>query len=173
MTSDLEAPSVLGSVKPLDLSVVTSALAEDSDEDLPAPGALPAATKKKAAALESLLNEETEREKQEREAMVESEEQLDLRTFWRPSKMWSIDQQDKAQYVGDGWRGQIAQALRGKPSHPCASPNEADSPSAFRRHLHVVHALPVGRHAILATEFGRDRFSRRPPSRVPLDHRTA
>ncbi|BGP08914.1 hypothetical protein JCM10049v2_004765 [Rhodotorula toruloides] len=113
MTSDLEAPSVLGSVKPLDLSVVTSALAEDSDEDLPAPGALPAATKKKAAALESLLNEETEREKQEREAMVESEEQLDLRTFWRPSKMWSIDQQDKAQYVGDGWRGQIAQALRG------------------------------------------------------------
>ncbi|BGP32910.1 hypothetical protein JCM10296v2_004695 [Rhodotorula toruloides] len=112
-TSDLEPPSALGGAKPLDVSLVTSALAEDSDEDLPAPGALAAATEKKAAAMESLLNEETEREKQEREAMVESEEQLDLRTFWRPSKMWSIDQLKKDEYGGDGWRGQIAQALRG------------------------------------------------------------
>ncbi|BGP00301.1 hypothetical protein RTBOTA2_003526 [Rhodotorula toruloides] len=113
MTSDLEAPSALGNVKPLDVSLVTTALAEDSDEDLPAPGALPPATKKKAAAMESLLNEETEREKQEREALVEPEEQLDLRTFWKPSKMWFTDQLDEGEYVGDGWRGQIAQALRG------------------------------------------------------------
>ncbi|BGP25414.1 amino acid transporter [Rhodotorula toruloides] len=112
MTSDLEASSALGRVKPLDTSVVTSALATDSDEDLPAPGALAGATQKKAALIENLLSEETEQEKKEREAAVESKQQLDLRTFWRPSEMCSIDELDREEYVGDGWRGQIAQALR-------------------------------------------------------------
>lgn len=167
-SSDLEAPSALGRVKPLDTSVVTSALAGDSDDELPTPGALAAAASKKASAIESLLKEEKARERAAREADDEPGQQFIARTFWRNRPMGSMSKLDCKEYGGEGWRGQVAHALRGEPSLSFALPEEAHPSCANCRLLQVACAVHVSHLALLAAQHGRDRFSGRSPSRRTL-----
>lgn len=172
-SSDLEAPSALGRVKPLDTSVVTSALADDSDDELPTPGALAAAASKKASAIESLLREEKARERAAREADDEPGQQFIARTFWRNRPMGSMSTLDCEEYGGEGWRGQVAQALRGEPSPPFVLPDETHPSCSNCRLLHITFAVHVSDLALLAAQHGRDRFSGRPPSHRTLAGRNS
>ncbi|GAA6057862.1 hypothetical protein JCM3770_002727 [Rhodotorula araucariae] len=116
---DLAAPSALSRIKPLDASRVASALANHSDDDLPAP----AVATKKAREVERVLAEEREAERR-RAAGGETREEREVRGVWRAKETGVRTLEKEAEtWEGDGWRGSVAKALKDGIASPVGFPS--------------------------------------------------
>ncbi|GAA5844751.1 hypothetical protein JCM9279_002908 [Rhodotorula babjevae] len=110
------------SLPPLDTSLVSHALhgADVSDDDdLPAPSR--AAASKRAQAVERLLLEERGAVRQ-RLARGETADERARRVVW-PSREKRVPQLETAEWVGEGWRGKVAQALKDGLADPRTFPS--------------------------------------------------
>ncbi|BGP49062.1 hypothetical protein JCM10450v2_004941 [Rhodotorula kratochvilovae] len=111
---DLAPPNALSRLNALDASRVASALADNSDDDLPAP----AVATKKAREVERVLAEEREAERR-RAADGETREEREKRGMWRERETAvGTPKKECEAWVGEGWRGAVAKALKDALTNP-------------------------------------------------------